>query len=658
MKNDLKNLTLDEKITLLTGKDAWNIHEIEKLDKFNMADGPNGLRKVAYWADGKEIEVRSIAYPCGHVLANSWSKETVKAASSSMADDCIDEEVDMLLAPAVNIKRDPRCGRNFEYLSEDPFLAGTLGKVYIDGLQEKGIGTSLKHYCCNNAEDNRQSCNNIVDKRTLMEIYTRNFYYALKADPTTVMCAYNKVNGEWCSANKEINDILYNKLGFKNAIVSDWGAVHDKVKSVKSGLALQMPHSDTAFADAKKGYESGELTEAEIDLCAGRTIDLINRMQEMKKLRKIDRTLAQRERVALEGAMEGAVLLKNNGVLPMKKGKNVAYTGIFEPDMYHGGGSGNSKANREPVSMKVALKNADPNVNVLTFDSIIHRAWHGNVSFWWSAADEILPVFKDADYVILQVGNWHDIETEGYDRHTLRLNDTQEAFIRFMGDHFKGKTIVQLIAGSAIDVTPWIDHVDALLLTGFAGQYMNDAAAYLMYGDVCPSGKLAETFPKKLEDISCLNAYNSYMTENYYNDGIYVGYRHYDKHNIEPMYEFGYGLSYTKFEYSDLKVEDKGETLEVTYKIKNVGDYDGKEVSEIYSTAPAKVIDRPQRELVGYSKDLILKGETKTINVTVDKEAMTYFDVAKDDFVLEKGEYTISVGASSRDIRLTAKIIL
>ncbi len=658
MKNDLKNLTLDEKITLLTGKDAWNIHEIEKLDKFNMADGPNGLRKVAYWADGKEIEVRSIAYPCGHVLANSWSKETVKAASSSMADDCIDEEVDMLLAPAVNIKRDPRCGRNFEYLSEDPFLAGTLGKVYIDGLQEKGIGTSLKHYCCNNAEDNRQSCNNIVDKRTLMEIYTRNFYYALKADPTTVMCAYNKVNGEWCSANKEINDILYNKLGFKNAIVSDWGAVHDKVKSVKSGLALQMPHSDTAFADAKKGYESGELTEAEIDLCAGRTIDLINRMQEMKKLRKIDRTLAQRERVALEGAMEGAVLLKNNGVLPMKKGKNVAYTGIFEPDMYHGGGSGNSKANREPVSMKVALKNADPNVNVLTFSSIIHRAWHGNVSFWWSAADEILPVFKDADYVILQVGNWHDIESEGFDRHTLRLNDTQEAFIRFMGDHFKGKTIVQLIAGSAIDVTPWIDHVDALLLTGFAGQYMNDAAAYLMYGDVCPSGKLAETFPKKLEDISCLNAYNSYMTENYYNDGIYVGYRHYDKHNIEPMYEFGYGLSYTKFEYSDLKVEDKGETLEVTYKIKNIGDYDGKEVSEIYSTAPAKVIDRPVKELVGYSKDLILKGETKTINVTVDKEAMTYFDVSKDDFVLEKGEYTISVGASSRDIRLTAKIIL
>ena len=658
MKNDLKNLTLDEKITLLTGKDAWNIHEIEKLDKFNMADGPNGLRKMSYWANGKEIEVRSIAYPCGHVLANSWSQEVVKAASSSMADDCIDEEVDMLLAPAVNIKRDPRCGRNFEYLSEDPFLAGTLGKVYIDGLQEKGIGTSLKHYCCNNAEDNRQSCNNIVDKRTLMEIYTRNFYYAIKANPTTVMCAYNKVNGEWCSANKEINDILYNKLGFKNAIVSDWGAVHDKVKSVKSGLALQMPHSDTAFADAKKAYESGELTEAEIDLCAGRTIDLINRMQDMKKLRKIDRTLAQREKVALEGAMEGAVLLKNNGVLPMKKGKNVAYTGIFEPDMYHGGGSGNSKANREPVSMKVALKNADPNVKVLTFADIIHRTWHGNVLFQWNAADEILPAFKDADYVILQVGNWHDIETEGFDRHTLRLNDVQEAFIRFMGDHFKGKTIVQLIAGSAVDVTPWIDHVDALLLTGFAGQYMNDAAAYLMYGDVCPSGKLAETFPKKLEDISCLNAYNSYMTENYYNDGIYVGYRHYDKNNIEPMYEFGYGLSYTKFEYSDLKVEDKGDTLEVTYKIKNVGDYDGKEVSEIYSSAPAKAIDRPVKELVGYSKDLILKGETKTIKVTVDKEAMTYFDVTKDDFVLEKGEYTISVGASSRDIRLTAKVTL
>lgn len=658
MKNDLKNLTLDEKIRLLTGKTAWDIHDIEKLDKFNMADGPNGLRKEETWANGQTIAVRSVAYPCGHVLANSWSKETVKAAASSMADDCIEESVDMLLAPAINIKRDPRCGRNFEYLSEDPFLAGTLGKEYIDGLQEKGIGTSLKHYCANNAEDNRQTCNNVVDKRTLMEIYTRNFYYAIKADPTTIMCAYNKVNGEWCSANNEINDILYNKLGFKNAIISDWGAVHDKAKSVKAGLALQMPYSDWAYSDAKKALDNGEITEEEIDVCAGRTVDLINRMQDMKNLRKIERTMAERFKVAYDGACEGAVLLKNNGVLPMKKGSTVGVTGIFEPDMYHAGGSGYSKANREPVSLKNALKQSDENVKVLTYEDIIKRTWHGKVIFPWHAADEILPVFANADYVILQVGNWHDIESEGFDRSGIRLNDVQEAYIRFIGDHFKGKTIVQVIAGSAIDVTPWIDHVDAVLLSGFAGQFVNDAAASIMYGDVCPSGKLAETFPKKLEDISCLNAYNSYMTENYYNDGVYVGYRHYDKNGIEPEYEFGYGLSYTKFEYSDIEVKDAGDAIEVSYSIKNVGDYDGKEVSQIYSSAPAKVIDRPVKELVGYDKTLIKKGETKKITVTVEKEAMTYFDVNTDDFVLEKGEYTISVGASSRDIRLTAKITL
>ena len=239
MKNDLKNLTLDEKITLLTGKDAWNIHEIEKLDKFNMADGPCGLRKVEFWFDGKSVPHRSVAYASPSILANSWDKELVKTAASAMADDCIGESVDMLLAPGINIKRDPRCGRNFEYMSEDPLLAGTLAKEYIDGLQEKGVGTSLKHYCCNNAEFNRQSCSSEISKRALMETYTRNFGYACKAKPTTVMCAYNKVNGVWCSENKEINDILYNRLGFDGAIVSDWEAVHNKVSTSN---AIQKGH--------------------------------------------------------------------------------------------------------------------------------------------------------------------------------------------------------------------------------------------------------------------------------------------------------------------------------------------------------------------------------------------------------------------------------
>jgi len=658
MKNDLKNLTIDEKIRLLTGQDAWNVHNIEKLDSFTMSDGPNGLRKENYLHNGQIYAVRSVAYPSCHVLANSWSKEMVKEMASCLADDCIDEDVDMLLGPAINIKRDPRCGRNFEYISEDPFLAGTLGKEYIDGLQEKGVGTSLKHYCANNAEDNRMTCNNIIDKRTLMEIYTRNFYYALKAKPTTVMCAYNKVNGEWCSANKDINDILYKKLGFDGAIVSDWGAVHDKVKSVKSGLALQMPHEDWGYTDAKKAFEEGFLTEKEIDFCAGKTVDLINEVQNMKHLRKLTHNMHERFEVARKCAEEGAVLLKNNGVLPMKKGSKVGVTGYYDDDMYVGGGSGNTKSNRVPKALKDALKERDRDAILLNPCEVISRNWHGNVFFPKHDVNELLATLESADYVIVQVGNWHDIEAENFDRQTIKLHPVTESYLRFVGDHFKGKTIVQLTAGSAIDVSNWIDHVDAVLLCGFGGQFVNEATSRILYGEVCPSGKLCETFPKKLEDISCLNTYNSYMTENIYSDGIYVGYRHYDKNNIEPMYEFGYGLSYTKFEYSNLSIEDVGDKVMVKYDIKNIGNCDGKEISQVYYSSPAKVIDRPKKELCGYSKDFLKKGESKRIKVEIDKECLCYFDVNKDDFAMEKGEYTFVIGASSRDIRLTSKIIL
>lgn len=658
MKNDLKNLTIDEKITLLTGKDAWNIHDIDKLDKFNMADGPCGLRKVSYLEDGKEIRHRSTAYPCTHVLANSWDKELVKKSSAAMADDCIDENVDMLLAPGVNIKKDPRCGRNFEYFSEDPFLAGSLAKEYIDGLQEKGVGTSLKHFCCNSSENERQCISAVVSKRALMEIYTKNFALAIKANPTTVMCSYNKVNGVWSSENTVNNDILYNRLGFKGAIVSDWEAVHNKVPSVKSGLALQMPHRDGMDEQVKAALKSGEITEKEIDVCAGRTVDLINRIQDMKPLRKVETSLLDRQKIAKEGVIGGAVLLKNDGILPLKKGAKIGVTGDFVYDQHHGGGSAHVWAAEGLKALRIALKETDPTATVIEGKKIIERQWHGRVHFAWAAAEEILPDFKGIDYALVQVGDTRDLESEGFDRDIIKLQPEEEAYIRYIGDNFKGKTVVLLYVGSAIDVSSWIDHVDALLLVGFGGERENEAVADLLLGNVSPSGKLSETFPEKLEDISCLNKYNSYMTEEIYYDDIYVGYRHYDKNNIKPRFEFGFGLSYAKFEYSGLDVKDEGDTLKVTYTIKNVSKVNAKEISQVYMGSPAKEIDRPVKELIGYSKDYIPAGESKEVTVIVEKENMRYFDEKKDDFVFEKGEYTIMVGASSRDIKLQNKINL
>ena len=673
MKNDLKNLTLDEKIELLTGMDAWNIHKIDKLDKFHMADGPCGLRMETEEVDNSETSVGdlaesatyvkkktvpAVAFASPSVLANSWNKEIVKKSASAMADECIENNVDMLLAPGINIKRDPRCGRNFEYFSEDPFLAGTLAKEYIDGLQEKGVGSSLKHYCANNSEYNRQALNVVVDKRTLMEIYTRNFYHAIKANPTTVMCSYNKINGYWASENKENNDILYNKLGFKGAIISDWGAVHNKIPSVKSGLALQMPFREGAFEEVKKALENGELTEEEIDLCAGRTVDLINRVQEMKDLRKVTTDKNARFNIAEEGALEGIVLLKNDGVLPMKKGAKIGFAGSFTPEMYTGGGSARVKTPNMPIGLIDAIKEVDGDAECIKAMNICVPTWHGNWYFPWHEQEDIIKLFDGVDYAIVQVGTSHEVESEGFDRDTIRLTPCEEAHIRFVGDNFKGKTIVVIYAGSAIDCSSWIDRVDAVVYVGFAGEKETTAAAKILLGDVCPSGKLAETFPVKLEDISCLNTYNDYMTEDYYTDGIYVGYRHYDKKKIKPRFEFGYGLSYAKFNYSNLSLKDVGDGIEVTYFIENVSDVDGKEISQIYMKSPAKVTDRPKKELIGYDKRLVKSGERVKVTVKVYKDDMKYFDTDIGDFAFESGKYVIMIGASSRDIRLKKKITL
>ena len=454
MENKLSNLTLDEKITLLTGMDAWNIHDIDKLDKFHMADGPCGLRMETEELDeeqhmsslgnesGAHLKKKAVPATCfasSSVLANSWNKEVVKKSASAMAEECIINGVDMLLAPGINIKRDPRCGRNFEYFSEDPYLAGSLAKEYIDGLQEKGVGTSLKHYCANNSEYVRNSLNVVVDKRTLMEIYTRNFYYACKANPTTVMCSYNRVNGLWSSENKENNDILYNKLGFKGAIVSDWGAVHNKVLSVKSGLALQMPYREGMFEEVKKAYEDGILTEEEIDLCAGRTIDLINRVQEMKSLRSVETTAEERRQLAEDGALEGIVLLKNDGVLPLKAGKKVGIAGHFLPEMYCGGGSARVMTANLPVKLQNALKTEDKDAQIIDGTHICNPTWHGHWYYPWVPQEDLLTIFDGVDYAIVQVGTSHEVESEGFDRDNIRLTACEEAHIRFVGITLRAK---------------------------------------------------------------------------------------------------------------------------------------------------------------------------------------------------------------------------
>lgn len=638
----LSQLTLKEKITLLTGRDFWRAEDLNgKLPEIYFCDGPSGLRKCNP-TEG-EGAICATAMPTLSALATTWNTRLAYLDGETIADECVEKGVSVILAPGVNIKRTPLCGRNFEYFSEDPYFSGVMAKAFIEGVQSKGVGASLKHFACNNREYDREFQSSEVDERTLREIYFPAFEIALQAHPYTVMCAYNPINGVYCSENKRLlRDVLRGEFAYNGVIVSDWGAVHNSAKAVAASLDLRMAHDNSAYEQIEEGLANGTITERDIDECVGRIITLAEKVCGEK--RKVTFSAEQRHNRAVEIAKESLVLLKNEGVLPIKKGvKKVAVFGEFAQNPPVGGG-GSSFVNTAYKQKNIAEYLKESGECEVYYRSVFTQ----NFIF---GKKMIAEHGSDADLVILCVGEDKTTVAEGFDRQTLKLSSLQEDMI-ISAAAINPNIAVVLFGGGAIDTSAWIDKVKAVIFAGFAGEGVNEALAAVIKGEISPSGKLTETFPLRVEDTPTgLAAGNGYYER--YEEGIFVGYRYYDEKKLPVAFPFGFGLSYAKFEYSDLKITRLGDTdFTVSYSIKNVSETDAQEVSQVYVSDTVSSVSRPEKELKGFSKDLIKAGEKKMIGIKLDFRSFAFYSLPLKRWFVENGKFKISVGGSSRDIFL------
>ena len=650
MKNEITALTLDEKLRLLTGKNGWEfMYYPDKIDKLVMSDGPCGLRKVEHNEGTKEFSYPATSMPAPSVLANGWNKETVKKVAQGIADDCIEQGVDVLLAVGINLKRDPRCGRNFEYFSEDPYLAGTLAKEYIDAVQEKGVGTSLKHFCANNTERDRLWSSSNIDLRTLNELYLYPFELATKAKPTTVMSSYNKVNGVHTSQNAYLTDILRNRFNFNGVYVSDWNACHDRSAALKAGCDVDMPYQKVSYENLLDGLENGRITEEDVDNSCTRIAGLLNWVDENKDKRVITTTHDDRHKIAKEGALEGAVLLKNeNGILPLKSNSSVMVLGQFIKENVAGGGSACVNPMRVPVGLEQTLPLADSSLRV---DFVPGYIYGYSAAFCdYDRLEEALDKAKGKDYVVIHAGTTSAIESEQHDRQSIKLDPYIEDFINLVAK-VNEKVVVVLYSGSVIDVSAWEKSAKAILYAGHGGQAVNEAVADLLLGKVSPSGKLNETFIYSLDDsFAYKTGYG--ITGVDYEEGLLMGYKYYDKKKIKVRYPFGYGLSYANFIYDNLSVYKKDGDVYASFDVKNASSIDAKEIVQVYVGYKKADKNEPIRVLAGYDKALIEAGKIKTFIIKIDPRAFEYYDVQKEEFVLRHGKYEISVGKDSRNLIL------
>ncbi len=657
MKLTTKDLTIEEKLRLVCGKDCWHTVDLGgKIPFVRVTDASMGVRMPVNPENWDGIKP-SVSYPSLHMLANTWDLETVRKYAECVADDCLDAGADILLGPGVNIKRSPLCGRNFEYLSEDPFLAGTVGREYISAMQAEGAGACVKHFCCNNAETNRLQQSSDVDERTLREIYYKPFEIALEAKPVSLMSSYNRINGVYGSEYKKGYDTLRGEYGFDGLIMSDWDAVRDRTKSAKAGCDLEMPFHPEHYEQLVKDFNDGKITEKEIDECAERVLDLIYRCKDLQKGKKRKHTLEERIAFTRKAEEEGIVLLKNNGVLPLKKGQSLSMCGWFarpcaynrkRPELICGGGSGYVE-------------------RLTVFDMLdIMKSVHGGEISYEPAFSEdgVDSSFMNpgnavdnaalSDVNIVFAGTGAPIESEGGDRLNIKLCDAQVRTITDTSSVNKN-TVVVVFAGSAVDMSEWIDCVAAVVYVGFPGERGGEAVANVLTGKANPCGKLSETFPLSYEDTPVSKCYaDSKVTR--YEDGLDVGYRYYDTYNVPVLFPFGYGMSYSRFCYGGLKLKTDGKSLEVSYEIENLSDIDGKEVSQVYVRAIGSYVYRPYKELKGFAKTLVKAGAKQKATVKLNMRSFECWSAAKDGWDVEDGIYEIIVGASVADEMLKAKI--
>lgn len=659
MKKTLKDLTTEEKLRLICGKDCWHTCDFEgKLPFIRVTDASMGVRMPVNPENWDGVRP-SVSYPSLQMLANTWDLETVKTYAECVADDCLDYGADIILGPGVNIKRSPLCGRNFEYFSEDPYLAGTLAKQYISALQSEGAGACVKHFCCNNLEYNRLQQSSEVDERTLREIYYKPFEIALEAKPVSLMSSYNRINGVLGSEYKKGYKVLRNEYGFDGLIMSDWDAVRNRTKAAQAGCDLEMPYHPEHYEALVADFKAGKITEEEIDACAQRVLDLVYRCKELQQGKTRKHTQEERIAFTQRAEEEGIVLLKNNGVLPLKKGQSLSMCGWFarpcaydrkKPELIGGGGSG-------------WVERITPMFDML---EIMQRVHGGNISFEPAFSDDgvdssfmisgnAVDNAAESDVNIVFAGTGAHLESEGGDRQRMTLCDAPVRTILDTAAVNKN-TVVVLFAGSPIDMSEWIDEVAAVVYVGFPGEMGGEAIANVLTGKVNPSGKLTETFPLCYEDTPAVQGYmDSKITR--YKEGLDVGYRYYDTYGVPVLFPFGFGLSYSDFKYSEINLVKKDDdSLEVCYNVSNVSETDGKEVSEVYVRAMSSYIYRPYKELKGFAKTLVKAGKTEKVQVVLDKRAFEYWSVSNNGWAIEDGVYEIIVGASVADEKLSAKI--
>jgi len=596
-------------------------------------------------------------FPTASCLAATWNVELLHAMGQALADECIALNVDVLLGPGVNMKRTPLGGRNFEYFSEDPYLAGQMAASFITGVQSQGVGTSLKHYAVNNQEFQRFTISAQVDERTLREIYLPAFETAVKqAQPWTVMCAYNKVNGTYCSEHHELLvDILKTEWGFEGAVVSDWGAVHDRVASLKGGLDLEMPGpKDQRVKAVVEAVRAGTLDEAVLDEAARRVLSVVLKAGNTAKGGVFD--VDAHHALARRIAAEGIVLLKNDGILPLHNPQHVAVIGRAAQEAHFQGG-GSSHINPTQVDVPfVELHKLNEGMQLSYAEG-----YPADNSLQPALIEQAVAAGRAADVALIYVALPAFKESEGYDRSDLDLTPAQVALIKAVASA-QPKTVVILNNGAPVAVGEWIDGVAAVLEAWMMGQAGGGAIADVLSGKVNPSGKLAETFPLKLADTPAHLNFPGGNGAVHYGEGLFIGYRYYDAKAVPVQFPFGYGGSYTTFAYGAPNVSATTfkdvDGLSVSVAVTNTGRVAGKEVVQVYVHDRQSGLVRPPKELKGFAKVDLQPGETKTVTIRLDFRAFAYYHPAYRQWITEDGEFDILIGASAADIRGTATVVL
>lgn len=673
VKKLVNELTLEEKASLCSGADFWHTKAIDRLNipAAMVSDGPHGIRKQESLADhmGVAESIKAIGFPTASAMACSFDRDLLHKVGDALGEECVAEDLAVLLGPGINMKRSPICGRNFEYYSEDPVVAGELGAAFVNGVQEHGVGTSLKHFAANNQEWRRMSISAEIDERTLREIYLAAFETVVKkAQPWTIMCSYNRINGVYsCENDWLLNKVLRDEWGFEGLVMTDWGAMDERVPSLKAGLDLEMPdcHGETDKLIVK-AVQSGELEESVLDTAVERILTMVDKYLTARKdidpasmvhplPSSVERgyDVAAHHALARTTAEQSAVLLKNEDILPLQKDKKIAFIGEFaKVPRIQGGGS--SHINN--TSVESALDAAGDSVSYAQGFHIDEETTDETL------LQEAITLAKESDVAVIFAGLPDSFESEGFDRTHLNMPANQNELIARISE-VQPNVVVVLHSGSPIAM-PWLDKVAGVLQMYLAGQASGGAAVNLLFGDATPCGKLAETFPLRLEDNPSYLNFPGNREKVCYQEGVFIGYRYYDKKKMDVLFPFGYGLSYTDFTYSNMKVTVNGKNaadvdviketdeIVVSADITNTGNCDGAEIVQLYIKNPVVYEIRPEKELRDFAKVFLKAGETKTVTFTLNARAFSYYETRIHDWYAESGDYEILLASSSRDIRL------